>query len=120
MRGVVSSLLAAMSLLVVLGLRYPLQMLPLLLFELVLKSIWLIAFAINGRGHTGDGQSLFDGYCHFSTGNSVALRVCPLREEAWRSMEVTSPNDWGSTSQSPTGSSSFYGREWTRTDTFGR
>ena len=46
MRGVVCSLLAAVSLLAILGLRYPLQMLPLLLFELVWKSIWLIAFAI--------------------------------------------------------------------------
>ncbi len=46
MHGVASSLLAAMSLLVVLGIRYPLQMLPLLLFELLWKSIWLIAIAL--------------------------------------------------------------------------
>lgn len=46
MDGVVSSLLTAVSLLAVLGLRYPLQMLPLLLFELAWKSIWLIAFAL--------------------------------------------------------------------------
>lgn len=43
--GVGSSLLTATSVLVVLGIRYPLQMLPLLLFELVWKSIWLIVFA---------------------------------------------------------------------------
>ena len=46
MDGVVSSLLAAVSVLAALGIRYPLQMLPLLLFELVWKSIWLIAFAL--------------------------------------------------------------------------
>lgn len=41
-----SSLLAAVSVLAVLGIRYPLQMLPLLLFELVWKSIWLVAIAL--------------------------------------------------------------------------
>lgn len=44
--GVGVSLLTAMSLLAVLGLRYPLKMLPLLLFELVWKAIWLIAVAL--------------------------------------------------------------------------
>src|SRR6266567_240660 len=43
---VASSLLAAVCVLAALGIRYPLQMLPLLLFELVWKSIWLIAVAL--------------------------------------------------------------------------
>ncbi|MEQ1707559.1 MAG: hypothetical protein ABL864_04430 [Terricaulis sp.] len=41
--GVGCGLLGAVSILAVLGLRYPLQMLPVLLFELIWKSIWLIA-----------------------------------------------------------------------------
>ncbi|MCI0330483.1 MAG: hypothetical protein L0196_05960 [candidate division Zixibacteria bacterium] len=45
MQSVVSCLLAGVSVLAALGIRYPLKMLPLLLFELVWKSIWLIAFA---------------------------------------------------------------------------
>jgi hypothetical protein len=40
--GVAQCMLAAFSALCVLGLRYPLQMLPLLLWELLWKSIWLL------------------------------------------------------------------------------
>jgi hypothetical protein len=46
MLGVVQCVLAAVSLLALLGIRYPLQMLPLLFFETVWKSIWLIVVAI--------------------------------------------------------------------------
>jgi hypothetical protein len=46
MEGVVACMLAAFSALSLLGLRYPLQMLPLLLWELVWKSIWLIVVAL--------------------------------------------------------------------------
>lgn len=44
--GVGCSLLGAMSILAVLGLRYPLQMLPVFFFELVWKAIWLIAVGL--------------------------------------------------------------------------
>jgi hypothetical protein len=45
MHGVANSLLAAVTLMAVVGIRYPLRMLPLLLFELTWKSIWLVAIA---------------------------------------------------------------------------
>ena len=45
-RGVIPSLLGAVWLLAFLGLRYPLAMLPLLLFELVWKSIWMLAYGL--------------------------------------------------------------------------
>ena len=44
--GVSSSLLAALSILAAFGIRYPLQMLPVLLFECVWKAIWLMAIAL--------------------------------------------------------------------------
>jgi hypothetical protein len=46
MNGVACSLLAAVSVLAAVGIRYPLQMLPVLLFEIVWKSTWLIAVAL--------------------------------------------------------------------------
>ena len=45
-RGVIPSLLGAVWLLAFLGLRYPLQMLPLLMFEFAWKSIWMLAYGL--------------------------------------------------------------------------
>ena len=45
-RGVIPSLLSAVWVLAFVGLRYPLQMLPLLMFELVWKTIWLVSFGL--------------------------------------------------------------------------
>jgi hypothetical protein len=45
-RGVIASLLGAVWLLAWLGLRYPLEMLPLLMFELAWKLIWMIAYGL--------------------------------------------------------------------------
>ena len=45
-RGVIPSLLCGIWVLAFLGLRYPLQMLPLLLFEFAWKFIWMVAFGL--------------------------------------------------------------------------
>lgn len=60
-RGAAYSLWATLSLLSGLGLRYPLQMLPLLLFQLVYKSIWLIAVGIPSQsaGQATDMTTVF-------------------------------------------------------------
>lgn len=44
--GDTAGLLAGISVMAILGLRYPLKMLPLLLFELTWKVIWLLAIAL--------------------------------------------------------------------------
>ena len=46
MEGVVACLLTGMSLLALLGLRYPVRMLPILLFEVAWKVIWVGTVAI--------------------------------------------------------------------------
>jgi hypothetical protein len=45
-RGVIPSLLGAVWLLAFLGLRYPLAMLPLLMFELAWKAIWMLFYGL--------------------------------------------------------------------------
>jgi hypothetical protein len=44
--SVVLSVLGAIALLAVLGIRYPVKMLPLLLFELLWKMIWVLAYGL--------------------------------------------------------------------------
>ena len=46
MSGVARCLLAALGLMAALGVRYPMQMLPLLLFEMAWKAIWLLAVGL--------------------------------------------------------------------------
>ena len=45
-RGVIPSLLGAVWLLAFLGLRYPVEMLPLLMFEFAWKLLWAVAYGL--------------------------------------------------------------------------
>lgn len=62
--GVALTMLAAFSLLCLLGLRYPLQMLPVLLWELLWKSMWLLMIALplwaDGRMDERIAQTVID------------------------------------------------------------
>ncbi|WP_409340274.1 hypothetical protein [Paenibacillus sp. MBLB4367] len=46
MEGVVACMQVAFGLLVIIGIRYPLQMLPVLMWEMIWKSIWLLIVAL--------------------------------------------------------------------------
>lgn len=78
MEGVVACLLTAMSLLAFLGLRYPVQLLPILLFEMLWKLIWLVAVAlphlVAGDVDSETGSVLFS--CSFIV---VIIAVIPWR-----------------------------------------
>lgn len=45
-RGMIDSMLGGLWVMGIIGLRYPLQMLPIFLFEFVWKTIWLLAFGL--------------------------------------------------------------------------
>src|SRR4051812_46326304 len=45
-RGVIPSLLGGVWLLAFIGLKYPLRMLPLLMFEFAWKTLWLLVFGL--------------------------------------------------------------------------
>jgi hypothetical protein len=61
-RGLSKSMLGALALLSLWGVRYPLQMLPLMVFELVWKTVWIMLIALpawlSGR-MTADIEGLF-------------------------------------------------------------
>lgn len=77
MGAVVRSLLGAVSLLAVLGIRYPLKLLPLLFFELLWKSVWVLAFGLRlwSAGELGPDAEATLGDCIF--GIILVLIVTP-------------------------------------------
>ena len=100
MFGVAVSLLVAMGALSAVGVRYPLQMLPLLLFELLWKTIWLLALALPlWRAHQMDAETLESVWACL-----LGIVLCPL-VIPWRYVwanYVTKPGDrWARVSGSP-------------------
>jgi hypothetical protein len=92
MTGVVFALLGTIGLLALLGLRYPLQMIPLLLFELTWKVIWLLAFALprwlDGSLDAGMRSSVFD-----TSLGLILLLVIPWRY-VWENYVVKPGDSW--------------------------
>jgi hypothetical protein len=88
--GVVAVLLTAMSLLALLGLRYPVRLLPVLLFESLWKLIWLGAVALPAyRAHdVGPELAAIAVDCSLVV---VVLAVVPWRY-VWQRY-VTAPGD---------------------------
>jgi hypothetical protein len=88
--GVVTCMLVAMSLLAFLGLRYPLQLLPILLFELGWKFIWVgVVAAPLWAGHRLDPATLSVFY-------SCLVVVFVLAVVPWRyvfAQYVSEPGD---------------------------
>ena len=70
-KSVIRALLGALALLALLGVRYPLKMLPLLLFELLWKLIWVVASAL--PMYLGPGLDAYASETLFATMMGVVL-----------------------------------------------
>lgn len=81
-RGVIPSLLGAVWLLAFLGLKYPLEMLPLLMFELAWKAIWMIAYGLPQWSAGQYPPTFADDFFNIAFG-AVLLFVIPWGY-AWR------------------------------------
>lgn len=97
MTGVAFALLGTIGLLSLLGLRYPLQMIPLLLFELAWKAIWLVAFALprwlDGTLTEGMRSTVFD------TSLGIVLLVAIPWRYVYAHYVVKSGDPWRSPSR---------------------
>lgn len=76
-RGVIASMLAAMWLLACFGLRYPLQMLPILLFELAWKTIWLVDYGLPQRMAGVNTQVFKEDFKMIALGPVIFILVIP-------------------------------------------
>ena len=88
--GVVAVLLTAMSLLAFLGLRYPVAMLPVLMFEVGWKLIWMAVVGIPNLA-AGDTSALFTSVFFNVCFGAVVLVVTPW-DYAWKRF-VRAPGD---------------------------
>jgi len=92
-KGDTAALLGGLACMCLLGLRYPLQMLPLLMFELTWKVIWLLAI---GRPLWLAGEltpAVHETTVAVAVGVLLMLLVLPWRH-VWRSYVVGPAERW--------------------------
>ena len=96
--SVVLSVLGATALLAVVGIRYPIKMLPLLFFEVVWKSIWMLVFGLPRSLSGGLDPSVSFGGTETLIACLVGIVLVPLAVPwgyVWKQY-VKAPGDpWG-------------------------
>jgi hypothetical protein len=90
--GVVAVLLTAMSLLAFLGLRYPVRLLPILLFESLWKLIWLTVVALPAVA-AGDVDEAMQQVIVNCSVVVIVVAVIPWRY-AWQRYAVAKGDQW--------------------------
>jgi hypothetical protein len=102
-KSVIRALLGALALMSLVGLRYPLQMLPLLLFELLWKVIWVAASAL--PMWLGPGLDAYASESMFACLMGVVLVPIVIPWGYVIQRYVRSPGEpWGNQGQSNAGS----------------
>lgn len=92
-RGVIPSLLGAVWLLAFIGLRYPLQMLPLLMFEFAWKTIWLFDYGLPQRFGGHMPPTFADDFQAIAAGVILMPIVIPWGY-VWRHYVKATGNRW--------------------------
>jgi hypothetical protein len=115
---VILSVLSATALLAVVGIRYPIKMLPLLFFELVWKSIWILVFGLPRLLSGGLDPSVSFGGTETLIACLVGIVLVPLAipwgyvfkqyvqapGAPWRKQTSSTPKELASPSQTTTSS----------------
>lgn len=92
-RGVIPSLLAGMCLLMLLGLKYPRQMLPLLLFEFAWKYIWFFAFGLPQWFSGQQPPTFAEDFVNIGFGVIIMPFVIPW-SYVWRHYVIAAGDRW--------------------------
>ena len=91
-QGIILSLLCGLGLVAVLGLRYPLRMLPLMLFEITWKVVWLVRIALPlWFGHRMDDATREN---LFAVGMVVVLPFIVPWDYVWRQYVLQAGDPW--------------------------
>ncbi|MEO6433093.1 MAG: hypothetical protein ABIO29_03825 [Sphingomicrobium sp.] len=90
-RGVIPSLLVAMCLLDLIGIRYPRRMLPLLLFEFVWKTLWVAFFGYQQWSSGNMPPTFAEDFPAITAGVIIMPLIIPWGY-VWRHY-VTAPGD---------------------------